>query len=485
MNQPFLPLRDGRPTRVTILVYNDAHADSRVLKTAHSLRSSGAEVCILAVARTHLGYPPTVERLPNGVELVRLREPGFITWVPRLKRALTQLKHRVRRRLPPRASRLPRDSEDPRASRLPRDSGDPRSPSAPVSPLPAVRNAVLARLVDPADRLARTLILFHYWILATREGRLRRPDVVHANDGNTLAPGRLIARGTGARLVYDSHELWRHRNVRDRPVGKHVEALIERRLTPKADGVITVSPSIAGWLQRTYRLPEAPTLVRNIPAAGEPADPATGRLREMAGLVPTDRVIAYGGRITTSRGLEQTIEALRLLPGDVHLVVLGYGDPTYLATLERRAEVAGVAHRVHFVGKVAPHEVATALADADLSVVYVRPTCLSYEYSLPNKLFEAIHGGLPVAAADLPDTREIVEQYGVGEIFGLVRDDDAGPPAGTEAAAEAEARSMAHTIEQILEQPQAYRDASRRAARELTWQHEERRLIALYRRLLG
>ncbi len=295
-------------------------------------------------------------------------------------------------------------------------------------------------------------------------------------------PGRLIARRTGAALVYDAHELWRHRNVRDRPVGKHVEALTERVVIRRADGVITVSPSIARWLQRTYRLRELPTLVRNIPAAGEPTDPASGRLRQLAGLAPTDQVIAYGGRITTSRGLEETIAALALLPGHVHLVVLGYGDPGYLAQLDRRIEEAGVRDRVHLVGKVAPHEVAGALADADLSVVFVRPTCLSYEYSLPNKLFEAIHAGLPIAAADLPDTREVVERYGVGEIFGLARPDDDGevPPSSTDA----EAVAMAATITRILAGPDAYRRAARAAASELTWQHEEEALLALYRRVL-
>lgn len=476
MSETTLPRHDdGRPVRVVVLVYNDAHADSRVLKTAHSLRRAGAQVTILAVARTHLGYPPTVERLPDGAELVRLREPGFITWVPRLKRALTRARALARRVRARPGGALP--SDPPPGS--PPTAGDAADTAPTADPRPALRSALLARLLDPVDRLARTMILVHYWALAVREGRRRSPDVVHANDGNTLAPGHLIARRAGARLVYDSHELWRHRNVRDRPVGKHVEAVIERYVARRADGVITVSPSIARWLQRTYRLPEEPVLVRNIPVATAPPDPAVGRLRELAGLGPGARVIAYGGRITTSRGLEETIASLALLADDVHLVVLGYGDAGYLAALEHRAEAVGVRHRVHFVGKVAPHEVAGALADADLSVVFVRPTCLSYEYSLPNKLFEAIHAGIPVAAADLPDTREVVERYGVGEIFGLVG--DGRPPAATGA----EATAMAGTISRILAEPARYRQAARAAAAELTWEGEERRLLALYRRLLG
>lgn len=340
------------------------------------------------------------------------------------------------------------------------------SAGAPV--VARVRRAATSLAGDVAMRAYKTVSLADFWRRTLRAVQEWGPDVVHANDANTLVPAMIVCHATGARLVYDSHELWLHRNVRtDRPVAPHVEALIERAGMAHADAVITVSPSIQIWLGQHYPAAARPVLVRNVPQAGPAPDPARGRLHELAGLPPAARVIAYGGRITTSRGLEETIAALAHLSQDVHLVMLGYGEPDYLASLDALAARLGVAGRVHRVGPVAPDEVADALSDADVAVVHVRPTCLSYRYALPNKLFESIRGGLPVAAADLPDIRQVVRQLGVGELF-----------TGEDPA------DLAATIEQILADPEPYRRAALSAAPYLTWEQETDALIGAYRSAL-
>ncbi len=442
--------------RVALLVYNDAHADARVIKTATSLRDAGAEVRIFAVARARSGYPEGHDTVGPDVPVQRAPEFELVRYAP----WLVDVARRVLGRAAPSAA----------AAAPPSTTTTPDLPAAPVSSAaPSLRQRALAVGNDLWLRGFRTASLGLYWREAARAAVAWTPDVVHANDGNTLAPAWWVARRTGACVVYDAHELWRHRNVRqDRPLAPHVEAAIESLAIRRAAGVVTVSPSIAHWLQTTYQLPVLPTLVRNIPRrADEPAAPSRGRLRQLAGLSAGAQVIAYGGRITTSRGIEETLEALAMLPQHVHFVLLGYGEPDYLATLQARVAARGLGRRVHFVGKVPPAEVSTALADADLSVVYVRPVCLSYEFSLPNKLFESIHAGLPVAAADLPDTAAVVREHGVGEIF------DADSPA-----------DMARTISTVLADPQRYRDASRAAAEVLTWQHEEAELLGLYRKVL-
>ena len=463
-----LPMIEGRGPRVALLVYNDAHNDSRVLKTAASLHSAGAQVRIFAVARNRAGYAEGRDLVGQGIEVDRAPEfelRRYAPWLLAIARKVTG------RPTPP--DEVP--SGQPSTPVAPSPAAPALGPTAGSEPAAFSATAIRAARSAGTDlwlRTYRVVSLSLYWFEAARSAAAWKPDIVHANDGNTLAPAMWVSRACGAKIVYDAHELWRHRNVRtDRPVAPLVEAAIEKFAIARAAGVITVSPSIATWLLKAYDLPVRPTLVRNIPRAplGEPTTQVpAGHLRSMAGLAADTQVIAYGGRITTSRGIEDTLQALALLPTSTHFVLLGYGEPDYVGTLITLIAELGVTDRVHFVGAVASDQVAAALADADLSVVFVRPVCLSYEFSLPNKLFESIHAGLPIAAANLPDTAALVREHGVGDIF------DVDSPA-----------DMAATIAAVLADPQRYRDAATVAATELTWQHEEEALLGLYARMLG
>ncbi|WP_141338860.1 glycosyltransferase [Ornithinimicrobium kibberense] len=453
---PRLPLVGGRPARVVSLVYNDASADSRVQKTAATLRAAGADAVVVAISREVAGHPPGPGTLGDGLPVHRVHDLDLTRLLPRTTRAWRRLRGRA-------------PDGGPRSPSTPAPAPAAAPPPAEPSPTtPAASSTARAVAVDLWMRLYQTVRLGHWWYGAVRTARGLEPDVVHANDANTLVPALLTTMGTPGQVVYDSHELWRRRNTRqDRWLAPAVDALVETVGTRLAAGVITVSPSIATWLQDHYHLAQTPTLVRNIPTARPTPAPAEGRLRELAGLGPEARVVSYTGSITTGRGLEETVDALALLDDDVHLVLLGYGAPQYVDRLLRRARTEGVADRMHLVGSVPSAQVPQTLADADVAVVYVRPICLSYLYSLPNKLFESIHAGLPIVAADLPDTAEVVRRHGVGEVF------DARTPA-----------DLAAAIRTVLADPGHYRQAAVAAARDLTWEREAARMVALYDRVL-
>lgn len=461
--------------RVAMTVFNTCHADARVLREAHALSAAGHEVRIFAIANRR--FPAGIDYVEPGVDIRRVRLSSvlyvvmrWLSWwyhtlrltalirprahvvVPEPRLDPDVLRRMSRRRRLARSLRLVRSRAARRYRRVLRSAY-----------LTAHRTLRLALL-----KVHRPSAIASYWWRATVLIERWRPDVIHAHDGNTLPLGARVARRTGATLVYDSHELWRHRNRSEvwRPMGRAFDAWSERRYVRRADAVITVSPSIAGWLRRRYGLDEV-HLLRNTPdrltLEGTRRERHRTNLRALAGLGQQDRIALYTGRVTTGRGIEAAIDVLPDLPPEVHLVLLGYGEELYVAGLLQRAADRGVSDRVRLVDPV-PHElVAATAAQADLAIVAVQPTCLSYRFALPNKLFEAIQAGVPVVASRLPDVSALVAATGVGVTF-----------------APGDLDGLRKGIEHVLGDREYFARAVRRAAHTLCWEVEQHRLHAVY-----
>lgn len=293
---------------------------------------------------------------------------------------------------------------------------------------------------------------WHALLVARRE----RPALVHANDWNTMWCGLAIKLTCGARLVYDSHELWAERNGRweRRWWLLASEALFVR----VADEVITASPGYADALGRRYRSGRA-TVVRNIPDVPGPPDPATSRPH-------TPPLAIYVGGLMPGRGLEQTIDALALAP-QIHMRAIGPGSPQYRASLLARAASLGVAERIELQPPVPPAQLPAALAEATMGLCLIQPVCRSYELTLPNKLFEYAAAGVPVLASDMPTMASLVRKHDLGEVV----------PA-------ADAHAIAAALERLA-QPQRRSTAAQHArtfARANDWASEAATLSAVYRR---
>ena len=230
-----------------------------------------------------------------------------------------------------------------------------------------------------AGRARRILSGLSFSRQALSVARQTRPRLVHANDWNTMWTGLAIKLGYGARLVYDSHELWPDRNGRWewRPWLLAGEALFVRA----ADEVITSSPGYAETLARRYRVPR-PLVVRNIPERRSSASPVAslhappGRIREstrsqVAGPSSPRRVVYVGG-LMPGRGLEEMIDSLPLIP-DVRLYAIGPGARGYRMDLLARARAARVEDRVVLRAPVAPGDVQGVLAGAAAGLCLIQP----------------------------------------------------------------------------------------------------------------
>lgn len=242
-----------------------------------------------------------------------------------------------------------------------------------------------------------------------------RPDVVHAHEIPMLPPAVDAARACGARVVYDAHELHQHTHPPRPPVLAFWFRLHEQRYARHVDAVITVSPSIAAWLQRDLELRDAPAVVMNAPRTDLPA-PDGRRLRAELGAVFGEIVAAYVGRVRAGRGLEQLVEALPHAP-QVRLAIVGPRDLAEDQRLVALAKRLGCRDRLHLLDPVPHAELVGYLREADCGVLPIQAVCKSYEFCLPNKLFETVFANVPVAVADLVELRRFVTAQKVGVVM--------------------------------------------------------------------
>lgn len=237
-------------------------------------------------------------------------------------------------------------------------------------------------------------------------------DIVQSHELGPLESCVLGARGRN--VIYDSHELERHRNSLLGKSAKRAIIRYEEKYIHSVSSVFAVSPGCAKEIKEQYQLPSV-GVIRNCPALYMQAESKVS-LRETLGLKQSAPLVLYTGSLTFNRGLESVIEALADLEG-FHLACVGPANVSILKGLESQAQSLGVGDRFHHVDRVEPGILISYVSDADLAVVPIQDACLSYHYCLPNKLFEAIHANIPVLASNLPDIREIIDRESVGEVF--------------------------------------------------------------------
>jgi len=114
-------------------------------------------------------------------------------------------------------------------------------------------------------------------------------------------------------------------------------------------------------------------------------------------------VLAFTGRLVPHKGVDVILRALRELPSDVALLLVGHGPRLEeLLSLARRLDVAS---RVRFCTQVSDDELPLYLRAADL---FVFPSQNRLE-GFGLVVAEAMASGLPVIIADMPGVREVIE----------------------------------------------------------------------------
>jgi len=287
-------------------------------------------------------------------------------------------------------------------------------------------------------------------------------DVIHAHDLLTLPVGAALARKTGKPLVYDAHELYTEMSTLRR-VEQRVWRYLERRDIGRASRLITVCESIASELVERYGV-DRPLVLLNCPPAPRWSDGEANLLRARVGIDdPSVRLVLYQGGLVPNRGLEELVQAAASFD-DAVLVLMGWGRLQPL--LEAQIERSGLGERVIVTGPVPQAELLGITRGADVGVIPYKAIGLNNYYTTPNKLFEYLAAGIPIACSAFPELRRFVERPGAGLTFDPSDPDD-----------------IALAVNGILADEDVrsgMREAARRTAVSLTWERQAEKLVSLY-----
>jgi glycosyltransferase involved in cell wall biosynthesis len=175
---------------------------------------------------------------------------------------------------------------------------------------------------------------------------------------------------------------------------------------PKIKKAYTVSPKIANAYFERYGITMG--VIRNVPYFN------TNFTKKEVHFPTKNKVILYQGTITERRGIKQTIQSLKYLK-NVDLVIIGYGKikPEIVEFVNQE----GMNNRVHFLGKI-PFEILPNYTKlADVGIILEEPIGQSFQFSLPNKLFDYIHSELPILASPLDEVKKIIEKHNIGLVI--------------------------------------------------------------------
>lgn len=461
---------------VCMFVRNNFRHDNRVLREARTLIDQGFQVTVFAVAESGAAVGETYQ---DGIRVVRVQTPSILSQTfYKLRRTVGRTFRRRPVAMAGTVVRLIRRVWLMFAAIFPLIAQwlgaklhrawprlfamlEPKKPQA-ASAVAAVKKPPAGRLLLPLHRLLQTMSF------GKRTGAMAaalKPVAYHCHDLNSIWAGWHAKKQWKAPLIYDSHELWPHRNRLDASKLKtFVLHWGDRFFARRANGVITVSPSIAKHMEKKYGVRNV-TVIRNTPPLALRAAPPSGA--DMSHL-PRPRYLYLGG-VFANRGLQQIIESLPHVEKGV-LVAVGPSRPVFQAELEALATRLGVRDRVVFVGTVPEASVVATASQCDVGLSLIQNFCLSYHYSLPNKLFEYLHAGLPVLVSDFPDMRAIVQEHDAGATC------DPGDP-----------RSIAKGLNELgrdLQRIQELKENALQAADVLNWERESKAFLGLYRRLV-
>lgn len=263
-----------------------------------------------------------------------------------------------------------------------------------------VRLTSLIKKINLKKSLFRKVVIFFSFLELNAKYLIQiliyKPDFISCHNLILLPVCVLGKKLTGSKMIYDTHELETEKTGLS-GLFKRVSIYIERKLFKYVDKTIVVCDPIAEWYKLTYNSSNVYVLrnVPNNPFIDKPLIKSQ-KLRNEFCIPESDIIFIYQGIIDRARGCKEILDIFTRVSDNRHIIMMGFGD------MEKEVlELSKIYTNIHFKSAVPINKIIDYSSSADVGLFFLPfDISLSYRYSLPNKFFEYLMGGLPVVVSD-------------------------------------------------------------------------------------
>jgi glycosyltransferase involved in cell wall biosynthesis len=299
------------------------------------------------------------------------------------------------------------------------DAGRNGEPDAGAGTVRQVRFACLFKK-GKASYAEMNIRIFFYLLF-------HRVDLVCAVNLDAILPCYLVSILKGIPRLYDARELFTEMaEVVARPRVRKVWLWVERTMVPRFPRGYAVCLGIAEELHRRYGV--CYSVIRNMTVleedpvpGGRPPGVASDEGRPTEGTCPVEGpYLLYQGAVNHGRGLDGLMGAMRHI--DLPLIICGTGN--YMNQTKEWVRRYGLEKKVVFTGQLKPKELRRYTDHAYIGINLVEREGFNQYHSLPNKLFDYIHSGVPQVTMDYPEYRRVQDEVEVAVLIPDVTEEE-------------------------------------------------------------
>ena len=267
----------------------------------------------------------------------------------------------------------------------------------------------------------------------------------------------MVRMMTGRKMAFDAHEYFEESvEIVNRRLIRNFWTFVGKYGVRKLALAYTVSESIAKIYTEQHKVNFQ--VIRNLPL----------KLNRIDNRKHEKKIILYQGVLNEGRKLSMLIDSAKYLTEEFEIWLLGEGDDSEM--LKAQAKSIKSDCKVYFFSWITPIALREYTSQAFIGYNLLSEDSKSYYYSLANKFFDYMHNGVPSLNNKFPEYVHFNERYDCCFVEDI---ENASDLASFILKLGADEDLMANKQENSLF-----------AAHDLTWENEEKKLLALYEKIL-